>query len=246
MTTLQVIPLREWLPQKADRDRNAFAVIVKNFLTEEECQRMINEVEKADQFSNDLEQHKSLRDSFRSVFDDGQLAEKLFKSIESILPKEWDPARCSRGDVNTDLCKRQARMKLKLKLKGVNERFRCLRYDQGQYFNAHVDGYFVRPPTCQTTSFTHAERGVLTIQIYLNRGYSGGTTRFISPACNSFMSAGVCEGEVCQYGVCKDPPVECGDAVIFQHDLWHQGSPLIKGRKYTCRTEVMYQCEEDE
>ena len=53
------------------------------------------------------------------------------------------------------------------------------------------------------------------------------------------MNAGACPGVRCPEGLCKDPDVSAGDAVVFQHDLWHQGSELLAGQKETCRTEVM-------
>lgn len=31
-----------------------------------------------------------------------------------------------------------------------------------------------------------------------------------------------------------------GSVLIFQHDIMHEGSELIKGRKYSVRTDVMY------
>ncbi len=52
---------------------------------------------------------------------------------------------------------------------GVNERFRFYRYDVGQTFRWHRDGYFERP---------NRERSRLTLMIYLNDDFEGGHTRF--------------------------------------------------------------------
>jgi prolyl 4-hydroxylase len=52
---------------------------------------------------------------------------------------------------------------------GVNERFRFYRYDPGQTFRWHRDGYFERP---------NRERSRLTLMVYLNDDFEGGETRF--------------------------------------------------------------------
>jgi predicted 2-oxoglutarate/Fe(II)-dependent dioxygenase YbiX len=52
---------------------------------------------------------------------------------------------------------------------GVNERFRFYRYDLGQTFRWHRDGYFER---------ANGERSRLTLMIYLNDDFEGGHTRF--------------------------------------------------------------------
>jgi hypothetical protein len=52
---------------------------------------------------------------------------------------------------------------------GVNERFRFYRYDPGQRFRWHRDGYFER---------ANRERSRLTLMVYLNDDFEGGETRF--------------------------------------------------------------------
>lgn len=36
-----------------------------------------------------------------------------------------------------------------------------------------------------------------------------------------------------------------GMAILFQHQVLHSGSPVVKGKKYCIRTDLMYR-EEDE
>jgi hypothetical protein len=50
---------------------------------------------------------------------------------------------------------------------GVNERLRFYRYDVGQQFDWHYDGYFERE---------NGERSLLTFMIYLNDNFQGGET----------------------------------------------------------------------
>ncbi|KAK7098930.1 uncharacterized protein [Littorina saxatilis] len=99
---------------------------------------------------------------------------------------------------------------------GLNERLRFLRYDSGQYFKPHYDGEYRRE---------NGERSYITLQLYLNEGFKGGSTTFLSR---------------CQTERVEVVP-RIGSVLIFQHDIYHEGSELKKGRKYAMRTDVMYQ-----
>lgn len=96
------------------------------------------------------------------------------------------------------------------KAAGLNERFRYYRYDPGQYFRWHGDGAFVR---------SRFERSLLTAMVYLSDDFEGGSTDFHD------------------YGSVLP---ERGMALFFEHSLIHQGAPVIRGRKYVLRTDVMY------
>lgn len=52
---------------------------------------------------------------------------------------------------------------------GLNERLRFYRYDPGQRFAPHFDGYYQRP---------NGERSRLTFLVFLNEGFEGGETVF--------------------------------------------------------------------
>lgn len=100
---------------------------------------------------------------------------------------------------------------------GLNEQLKFLRYHPGQKFVAHYDGSFCRPTTSNKTC--------LTVQLYLSPGeVVGGCTRFM--------------------GVYGEPAVSCtpdvGRALIFQHNILHEGEEVRKGVKYTIRTDVEY------
>jgi prolyl 4-hydroxylase len=94
---------------------------------------------------------------------------------------------------------------------GANERFRCYRYAPGQRFGPHYDGAFFRG---------HRERSLLTLMVYLNEGFAGGETAFLD------------------WDVRVAP--RTGMALIFQHQLLHEGCALIAGTKYVLRSDVMY------
>ncbi|XP_022097257.1 uncharacterized protein LOC110982847 [Acanthaster planci] len=101
---------------------------------------------------------------------------------------------------------------------GLNERLRFLRYDPGEYFKPHFDGCYERE---------NGEISLVTVQIYLNEGFSGGSTTFLPFS-----------------GLDSGSPVECvpkiGRVLIFEHRLHHEGSVLKAGRKYAIRSDVMY------
>ena len=98
---------------------------------------------------------------------------------------------------------------------GFNERFRFYRYDSEQRFAPHFDGYFRRPS---------GERSQLTFMVYLNEDFTGGETKFYS------------EDRAPRFSVRP----ERGTALIFVHLQVHEGAPVVSGRKYVLRTDVMY------
>lgn len=64
----------------------------------------------------------------------------------------------------------------------------------------------------------NGESSLLTFMIYLNDGFDGGETSFRE--------------------VTVTP--QAGAALLFHHDLFHEGSPVTRGRKYVLRTDVMF------
>lgn len=93
---------------------------------------------------------------------------------------------------------------------GLNERFRYYRYEPGQYFRWHMDGAFRRSPS---------EQSLLTLMVYLNDDVVGGATEFADA--DRVLPA-------------------AGKALMFQHQVLHQGAPVRDGLKYVLRTDVMY------
>jgi len=235
---VSAVDLKDWLPDDVDRGRGAVCIAVKGLLSKEECTKL-SVLGEAAGYSGDLEQASTLRQGKRAMLDNAEWADRIYARLSKVVPETWDTAKCSRGHVNTALCKSQAGRRLRRV--GVNERFRFLKYGPGDYFRSHVDGCYVREQG--DTRYDDCDRAIFTVQIYLNGGYTGGSTRFIDPRCKSAMKAGACPGVQCPEGLCKDPDVSAGDAVVFQHDLWHQGSELLAGQKETCRTEVMFRPE---
>jgi hypothetical protein len=105
-----------------------------------------------------------------------------------------------------------------LRAVGLNERFRFYRYDPGQQFNWHQDFPVERD---------NGELSLLTFMVYLNDDFEGGETSFDDSCSDEPFDA---------FAV---TPVQ-GLGLFFVHNVWHKGEPVLRGRKYVLRTDVMY------
>ncbi|MCI0701320.1 MAG: 2OG-Fe(II) oxygenase [Planctomycetia bacterium] len=103
---------------------------------------------------------------------------------------------------------------------GLNERFRFYRYDPGHTFRPHIDGHFAR----------NDERSQFTFMVYLNEECEGGETVIYIQD----------DGLTLPDGAEIRVKPETGKALVFFHYLLHEGAPVVAGRKYVLRTDVMY------
>ena len=138
--------------------------------------------------------NKDVRSNARLIVDDTALAARLWDRLHPLIPPTFEGWH----------------------VVGLNERFRFYRYDPGQRFAPHFDGYFER---------ASGERSQLTCLWYLNDGYRGGETKF--------------------YGADREHPTLVvtpreGMALVFAHQQLHEGASVENGRKYVLRTDVMY------
>jgi predicted 2-oxoglutarate/Fe(II)-dependent dioxygenase YbiX len=169
-------------------------------LAADECARLMAKIDEAGPAVAPIStpygfvMNEGVRNNERAIFDDHALAAQLFASLEPVLPKH----------MIDDLGGQMAPV-------GANERFRCYRYQPGQYFKPHYDGWFERNPH---------ERSRLTLMVYLNDDFTGGGTRFL------------------EFGVEVAP--RAGMALVFQHPVLHEGCTIERGVKYVLRSDVMY------
>ncbi|REG37848.1 putative 2-oxoglutarate/Fe(II)-dependent dioxygenase YbiX [Archangium gephyra] len=133
-----------------------------------------------------------IRNNDRVMFDDVALAAELFERVSSCIPQVLGGWRAV----------------------GTNERFRCYRYQPGQYFAPHKDGAFVRSAD---------ERSLLTLLVYLNGECEGGETRFPTLGQEVVPARGM--------------------GLLFEHRVLHEGAEVRGGVKYVLRTDVMYRFE---
>lgn len=105
------------------------------------------------------------------------------------------------------------------RLHGLNPRFRACRYRGGQAFCIHRDGPY-QPDD--------ATRSLLTVQLYLDdaSGMTGGRTRFYRDRSGGEPWAAIAPRR--------------GTAIVFDHQVWHDGEAVTSGVKHVLRTDVMY------
>lgn len=68
-----------------------------------------------------------------------------------------------------------------------------------------------------------SEASYYTFMVYLNDGFTGGQTTFESQTIEP----------------------KCGKALIFRHELEHEGSEVLTGEKYVLRSDIMYKLSVD-
>jgi predicted 2-oxoglutarate/Fe(II)-dependent dioxygenase YbiX len=129
-----------------------------------------------------------VRTNARVILDDETLAEDIWSRVKQYLPRVINGRRAI----------------------GLNERLRFYRYDSGEKFELHVDGYYMRP---------NGEQSMLTFMLYLNDGFEGGETNF--------------QGEI-------SVKPEAGMILVFRHAQYHEGAAVTSGRKYVLRSDVMF------
>ena len=167
---------------------------VRNVYSPEECQEFISLSEQVGYEAAPINVfggavvRPDVRNNARVILDDESLAGDVWSRAKQHLPKVINGRRAV----------------------GLNERLRFYRYDPGEKFEPHVDGYYMRP---------NGEQSMLTFMLYLNEGFEGGETRF-------------------QNGISIKPGT--GMILVFRHALYHEGAAVISGRKYVLRSDVMF------
>ncbi|KAK0727031.1 hypothetical protein B0T26DRAFT_616521, partial [Lasiosphaeria miniovina] len=117
----------------------------------------------------------------------------------------------------------------------VNERMRFLKYAGGQFFKPHCDSPY-RETSADGSSTLET---VFTVHLYLNDSKAEAeagdrdATELVGGA-TSFLSSDEKRRE--------DVNPKAGRVLIFQHRrLLHSGDDVVKGVKYTMRTDIMYE-----
>lgn len=171
--------------------------VISEFLTPAECDAFIERSEQLGYADAPINTsfgpllRKDVRDNQRLLLDDPDLARGWWERAQGLLVEEWFGWRSV----------------------GLNERFRFYRYDPGQRFAPHTDGYFRRD---------NGEQSQFTFLVYLNDGFDGGATAFHESRASLPVTP------------------ERGKALVFYHKQFHEGMPVLRGRKYVLRTDVMY------
>lgn len=245
--------------------KGRLAAVINDILTHEECSELLRRVE-ASTTSQDASQATptweramintgngkqalatDVRNCGRIILDDHDLANRLLTRLLPFL-------QTLELDTITDrpLITGLAGRGKTYRLTRVNERLRFLRYQGGEFFDVHGDGVYVTPD--------RQERSFITIHLYLNgegeqdldelrrekraAGDSGQHNRDVDGrllgGATSFME---------MTGIGKEDQhmrvfPRTGSVLVFQQrDLLHSGDPVVRGTKYTMRSDIMYRQE---
>ena len=107
---------------------------------------------------------------------------------------------------------------------GVDSQLKIYRYFPGQRFKRHKDGA-VTNELGQTSKLSYL--------IYLNDDCDGGSTTFLE---NRDVNGAREEIEI-------TVTPATGKALLFRHERWHEGTPVVAGVKYVLRSDVFYSIE---
>ena len=171
-----------------------FRLVSENFFTPDECKGFIDQSEK--------EGYKEVPIRTR---DEGEI--KGIRDNERVI---WDNSQIARQLF--EMVKNLVPQDIEgWKPCGLNELFCFYRYKDGQQFKPHLDEAFKRSET---------ELSLITLLIYLNEDFEGGTTYLI--------------------GVNENIYPKTGMLLLFDHTILHAGMSVTAGTKYVLRTDVMY------
>lgn len=239
-----------------------FAAVIDNLLTEAECSEFIRRAEAttvshASEAGTPTWERATInigsgrqalatdtRNCGRIIVDTPDLAARLLQRLRPFLHELGIDQIADRPRI-TGLAGRGKTYRLAR----VNERLRFLKYEGGEYFHPHGDAAYVAPGG--------EERSFITIHLYLNGageqdldelrrekravGGMGEGNRDVGGkllgGATSFMDVRRLENEDEHVRVFP----RAGSVLVFQQrDLLHGGDPVLRGTKYTMRTDIMY------
>lgn len=211
----------------------------ESILTPQECTNIITHTEQSGLYKPALINvgfgrevyDPDARNSDRCIIDDANFARVIFDRLTNGGNSQGTNQNVSDTDNTNDgmiIPLIHTNSGLTWEAVGLNERFRILRYKEGNAFPWHCDGNYMR---------NTKERSFYTIMLYLNAGggidYTGGSTLF------HFDGAEV-KGDCERDGVEAEYVPQAGGVVVFDHRILHEGATLEMGTKYAIRTDVMY------
>ncbi|TEB25746.1 hypothetical protein FA13DRAFT_1765755 [Coprinellus micaceus] len=208
----------------------SYVKVIDDVFTAEECASLIALAESDAEWKQaavhyGLEAHQQYvnteyRNSERILRFDHEAAELIYQRLlphvqELVELKPEDPWRYVVSPAQSNRAQEGV-----WRLVGLNERLSYLRYGAGNYFRGHCDGQLELPD---------GRKSRVTVQVYLgNDDVEGGATRFWDQKQKNWYDV--------------DP--KKGRVLIFQQrGLWHSGEDVIKGTKFTLRSDLLFrQC----
>ncbi|KIO31410.1 hypothetical protein M407DRAFT_219775 [Tulasnella calospora MUT 4182] len=229
----------DWEELGFSENKGRVALIIDNAFTLKDCQKLLKAAEDSAPWSVAAVHRgpgdtkgvvaENYRRSSRILLDNVELADFILSKLKPHMPEEavdapkskyWQFKRVDSKD-NLDKLKKKAESTDRVQLTRLNERLRYLKYVEGDFFESHCDGTYWTPD--------RSEISCLTLQLYLNgseEDLEGGATQFLSH-------------RIADRVIDVDP--RPGRALIFeQGNVLHCGAKVLKGEKYTIRTDLMF------
>ncbi|KAH8785589.1 oxidoreductase domain-containing protein [Diaporthe sp. PMI_573] len=245
----------DWAVSALPEYDGLYAVVLENVLSPSECETLIRLAESSADVSrmNSTGDHNpwkpamvnagsgfevldtSYRNSDRIVWDQQEVVDRIWQrclqgEAGEVLRKRMDVLD---GDEKLGACRMRGRNwvveKQRWEFRRLNQRMRFLKYGAGQYFRPHCDGAFSEEVDGKIF------RTFFTLHLYLNDSVAeAGESAELVGGATSFLSGDS------KRRVDVDP--KAGRVLIFQHRrLFHCGDDVVKGTKYTVRTDIVYE-----
>lgn len=179
--------------------------LIPNLFSEEECKALLSESEKLGFGGTHYPKH--YRGNLRLLTTDQSLANAVWHRLRPIVPQILQMPHV-KGDWEPI---------------GLNECWRLAKYYPGDRFMGHCDANFTRRRDVEESMFT--------VNVYMNDGFEGGSTRFYLNKDNERRPD---VSVVPRTGLCllfRQPPGQ---------SYYHDGEQLGTGVKYLFRSDVMY------
>ncbi|PYH83214.1 hypothetical protein BO82DRAFT_279912, partial [Aspergillus uvarum CBS 121591] len=223
--------------------RHLFAATIDNILTEPECTELLRLAEAStltrgtsptptweramlNVGAGEQILRPDTRNCGRIILDAPELAQKLCDRLLPFLRDEF-----AIDTLEKDAWRVTLQTRRRYRLTRLNERLRFLRYEGGEFFRPHWDAWYTTPD--------RRERSFFTVHVYLNGEGEGEGEGDLVGGATSFVRRLEVERE--EDEVVKVLP-RVGSVLVFQqNDLLHAGEPVVRGVKYTLRTDVMYE-----
>jgi len=200
------------------------AFLLYNVLSPSECEYYINKGEELGFGSVDLSYRKNYRNNDRVVAEATEVSKLIWERVkEHITPIQITKENQQNVGVGYGLEGLWEPV-------GLNEIWRLCKYKPGGHFAPHFDGSFIRDTK---------ERSMKTFMLYLNGGFEGGSTNFVDESQTLWMDSNGNFRAQDDKILLKILPVP-GMAIIFNHQLLHEGAQLKEGVKFIMRSDVMF------
>lgn len=210
------------------------AWVVDDLLTPIECEQFVNKAMEEGIQNKISKGDKRHRNSTTVAIDDIDMADRIFDRIKDFIPKEIIIDEHYTNEGLTSYNKKQ--LFGKWVPCGINSKWRVVCYPGTGHFGPHRDG-------ARIVDENH--RSLITINGYLTDrplGY-GGATRFVKDSIDANLN---------EDGLFTTPEEDvlhrieadkAGKAVVFFHDLMHDGEPLQEGspEKWLFRSEIIFE-----